>query len=270
MFKIVQWFFVAILLIGVASQSTANTVKTIDAFGIYVVANEGYVRVTPYNHVDNFVDFKYLNEIASVERGSDKVKLVVYSNDFKTSNYAFEIRPIQTTIQIDEVSFSAKPLKQKDMYEITIDKPITDGNMLHVYAPEVSGYRMGVVVLGNTEKELAKYFSDKKQDKAYAMLAYLEDALVAFPKSKKLNALLPHWRQAAKDEKDIKAYGYIDDNWRKYSDATKIHLKVRYLRTMLGEINGYLRDHPDGKKSAEAKQRKDYAEKKIKEYEPLL
>ena len=48
------------------------------------------------------------------------------------------------------------------------------------------------------------------------------------------------------------------------------HNENLLMRTMLGEINGYLRDHPDGKKSAEAKQRKDYAEKKIKEYEPLL
>jgi hypothetical protein len=258
------------MFVGVVSHSTAKTVKTIDTFGVYVVAKKGYVKVMPYNHVDNFVDFKHLQEVASVERGTDKVRLIVYSNDFKTSNYAFEVRPVQTTIKIDEVSFSAKPLKKKNMYELILDKAVADGNMLHVYAPEVSGYRMGVIVLGDTQKELVKYFSDKKQLKAYAMLAYLEDALVAFPENKKLKALLPYWQQAAKDEKDVKAYGYIDDNWRKYNDATKIHLKVRYLRSMIGEINGYLRDHPDGKKAVEAKQRREFAEKKIKEFEPLL
>jgi hypothetical protein len=62
----------------------------------------------------------------------------------------------------------------------------------------------------------------------------------------------------------------VDEKWRKYNSAEKIHLKVRYLRSMIGEINGYLRDHPDGTKAKEAKERKVYAEKKIKEYEPLL
>jgi len=44
---------------------------------------------------------------------------------------------------------------------------------------------------------------------------------------------------------------------------------VHYLKGMITEINGYLRDHPQGKKSEEAKQRKVFAENKIKEYKPL-
>jgi len=101
------------------------------------------------------------------------------------------------------------------------------------------------------------------------MLAYLEDSIKAYPKNKKLKALLPHWQKEANDERAVKAYGYVDENWRKYKNAKKNHVKVKHLRSMIGEINGYLRDHPDSKKAAEAKQRKIYAEQKIKEYEPL-
>ena len=270
MLKTIHWFFLSLLLLGFSGVGTAKTVKKINSYGIYVAAIKGYVKVSTYNHYDNFVDFKYLHEVPSIKRKSKNVKVIVFTTDFNPSNYMFEVRPIQTTIQIDQVSFSAKPMKKKGMYMFTSDKPIADGNMLHVYGPEISGRGLGVVMLGNTQKELVKYFSDKKQEKAYAMLAYLEDSLKAYPKNKKLNALLPHWQKATKDEKAVKAYGYVDEKWRKYNNAKKIHLKVRYLRSMIGEINGYLRDHPDGTKATEAKERKVYAEKKIKEYEPLL
>lgn len=270
MYKSIHWLFISVLLLTISGHSAAKTVKKINSYGIYVVAKKGYVKVTPYNHnYDNFVDFKYLNEIASVKRGSKKVKLIVYTTDFKQGNYLFQTRPIQSTVQIDDVSHSVKPMKKKGMYMFTLDKSIADGNMLHVFAPEISGRNMGAIVLGNTQKELVKYFSNKKHEKAYAELAYLEDSLKAFPKNKKLKALLPYWQQAAKDEKDIKAYGYVDEKWRKYQKTTKIHLKVHYLEGMISEINGYLRDHPKGKKAVEAKQRKVFAENKIKEYKPL-
>jgi len=273
MYKSIHWLFISLLLLSLSGYSSANTTKTIkkiDSYGIYVVAKKGYVKVTPYNHnYNNFVDFKYLNEIESVTRGSKKVKMIVYTTDFKQGNYLFQIRPIQTTIQIDDVSYSVKPMKKKGMFMFTLDKSIANGNMLHVFAPEISGANMGAIVLGDTQKELIKHFSNKKHEKAYAELAYLQDSLKAFPKNKKLKALLPYWQQAAKDEKDVRAYGYVDEKWHKYENTTKIHLKVHYLKGMISEINGYLRDHPTGKKATEAKQRKVFAENKIKEYKPL-
>jgi hypothetical protein len=156
------------------------------------------------------------------------------------------------------------------MYELTLDKNIQDGNMIHIYAPEVAGYRLGAVMLGDTQKKLVNYFSNKQNNKAYAMHAYLKDALKAYPDNKKLYDLLVYWQDAARLEKDLKDYGYVDENWRKYNNAKKLYLKASYLRSMLGEINSYLTEHPDGKKVAEARQRKEFAEKKLKEYEPLL
>jgi len=248
----------------------AKTVKKIDSYGVYVVAKNGYVKVTPYKHYDNFVDFKYLNKIPEVKRKSNQLKLIVYTNDFKAGNYRFELRPIETTIKVDEVNFSVKPMSKKDMYEFTLDEPVANGNMLHVIAPEVSGNYLGIVMLGNTQHELVNYFSNKKLEKAYAVKAYLEDSLTAFPKNKKLNELMTYWTQAATNEKDKRTYEYVNEKWRKYNSATKIHLKVSYLRGMIGEINGYLRDFPEGHKAKEAKERKEFAQKKIKEYEPLL
>ncbi len=268
--RLVHWFVISIALIAISGHSTAKTVKKIDSYGVYVVAKKGYVKVTPYNHYDNFADFKYLNKIPAVIRKSNKVKLIVYTNDFKAGNYRFETRPIQTTIKVDEINHSVKPMNKKDMYEFTLDNPVANGNMLHVFAPEISGNNFGIIMLGNTEKELEKYFSNKKLEKAYAVKAYLEDSLKAYPKNKKLNKLMTYWTKAALDEKDKRTYKYVDEKWRKYNSATKIHLKVSYLRGMIGEINGYLRDFPNGYKAAEAKERKQFAQKKIKEYEPLL
>jgi len=258
------------MLLVLSSYGSAKTIKKVDSYGVYVVAKKGYVKITPYKHYDNFADFKYLNEIPYVKRKSDKVQLIVYTNDFKVGNYRLELRPIQTTIKIDEVNFSVKPMSKKDMYEFTIDTPVSNGNMLHVLAPEIAGNNLGIIMLGNTQKELEKYFSNKKIDKAYAVKSYLEDSLTAFPKNKKLKELMTYWTQAALNEKDKRTYAYVDEKWRKYNDATKIHLKVSYLRGMIGEINGYLKDFPKGYKVDEAKERKEFAQKKIKEYEPLL
>lgn len=268
--KMFQWLCITLSLLGIAAHAQARPIHKIDAYGIYAVAKNGYVRVVPYNHINNFVDFKYLDEIPSVIRGSEQVKFIVYTNHFKTGNYRFETRPLQTTLTITAVSFNARPLKDRGMYELTLDKKVQDGNMLHVYAPEFFGHRMGAVVLGDTQKDLVRYFSDKKQRDAYAMRTYLEDAIKAYPENKALNDLYPYWRHAAREEKDRKDYSGIDENWHKYKQADKPYLKVSYLRSMLGDINSYLRDHPHGKKAKVARQRKEFAEKKIREYEPLL
>ncbi len=267
---LIHWLVVSTILLGFSGYSSAKTIKKIDSYGVYVVAKNGYVKITPYKHYDNFANFKYLNEVPSVIRKSKKVKLVVYSNDFNTGNYRIELRPVQTTIKISEANFSVKPMSKKDMYEFTLDDSVADGNMLHIIAPEISGNNLGIIMLGDTQTELIKCFSNKKLDAAYAVKAYLEDSLVSYPKNKKLKELLGYWTTAAINEKDKRTYEYVDEKWRKYNDATKIHLKVTYLRNMIGELNGYLRDFPKGYKAEEAQQRKIFAEKKIKEYEPLL
>ncbi len=268
--KLIHWLVVSSILLGISGYSSAKTVKKIDSYGVYVVAKNGYVKVTPYKHRDNFANFKFLNEIPSVIRNSKKVKLIVYSSDFNTGNYRIELRPVQTTIKIHEVNYSVKPMGKKDMYEFTLDDSVADGNMLHIIAPEISGYNLGIIMLGDTQTELIKYFSNKKLDAAYAVKSYLQDSLVSYPKNKKLKQLMTYWTQAAINEKDKRTYQYVDEKWRKYNDATKIHLKVNYLRGMISEINGYLRDFPKGYKVKEAQERKDFAQKKIKEYEPLL
>jgi len=81
---------------------------------------------------------------------------------------------------------------------------------------------------------------------------------------------MDYWIKAARDEKDKRTYEYVNIKWQKYNEATKIHLKASYLRRMTSEINGYLKDCPNGKKVTEAKERKEFTRKKIKEYEPLL
>jgi len=268
--KLLQGLIATFILAGIVGHAFAKTINKIDSYGIYVVAKKGYVKITSYKHFDNFANFKYLNEITSVTRKSNKLRLVVYTNNFDNNNYRFETRPVQTTIKITEVNFSVKPMKTKDMYEITLDDSVADGHMLHVIAPEVSGNNLGIIMLGDTQKELVKYFSDKKLDKAYAVKSYLEDSVMAYPKNKKLKKLLVYWTQAALNEKDKRTYEYVDEKWRKYNDATKIHLKVRYLNGMISEIDGYLRNFPGGYKASEAKERKIFAQKKIKEYEPLL
>lgn len=253
-----------------ALNVSAQQVNKIESYGVYIVADKGYVRVLPYNGANNFVDFKELNEIAGAKRKGDELKLVVYDKDFNPGNYALALRPVQTTIEINNIGFSAKPLDQKDMYELITDKPVKNGAMLHVYNYSFFPQNMGVVMLGDVETELVNYFSQKSLPNAYAVEQYLDDALAAFPKSAKLKALQPRWQQAARNEKDAKAYGYVDEKWRKYNETDKIALKARYLRDMLGEINAYLRDFPDGNKAAEARDRKGVAEQKLPEYEKQL
>ncbi|VAW70474.1 hypothetical protein MNBD_GAMMA10-644 [hydrothermal vent metagenome] len=268
--KLIYKLAVLLMLSGFSAYSSAKTVKEIDSYGIYVAADNGYVKVTPYKQHDKFANFNDLNKIPYVKRKSDQVKFVVYTSGFHSDNYRFEIRPIQTTIKMDEVSFSAKPMSKKDMYEITLDESVANGNMLHIMAPEISGYNMGIVMLGNTEDELVKYFSNKKLDAAYAVKKYLEDSLEAYPENKKLKELMVYWTKAASDEKDKRSYKYVDEAWDEYNSATKIHVKLSRLKTVVSEINGYLRDFPKGSMASEATQRKKTALEKIEEYEVLL
>jgi len=248
----------------------AKPIKNIESFGVYAASKNGFIKVRSYKHYDRFVTFNHLKEVPQVTRKNKKAKFVIYSKDFKQSDFAFAIRPIEVDIKVTEIDFDVKPLRKKNMYEITLADPVPNGHMVHVYSGEFFSHNMGVVMLGNTQKELVKYFSRKDLKKAYAVVAYLEDSLKAYPKNKQLKTLLPHWQKAAKDDKDVKAFAYIDEEWRKYHGTEKLHLKVRYLRSMIGEVNAYLRDHPDGMKVTEAKSRKAYAEKKIKEFDPKI
>ncbi len=268
--KLIYKLAVLFLLLGFVSYSSAKNVKEIDSYGIYVVAGSDYVKITPYKRYDNFASFNDLDKIPYAKRKSDQVKLIVYTDGFHAGNYRFEKRPIQTTIKMDEVMFSAKAMNKKGMYELTLDEPVADGYMLHVVAPEISGYNMGIVMLGDTEDELEKYFSNKKLDSASAVKSYLKASLEAFPKNKKLKKLMAYWTAAASDEKDKSTYKYVDEAWSEYNNASKIHVKLSRLENAVSEINGYLRDFPEGYKAAEAKQRKKTALDKIQEYREIL
>lgn len=255
------------MVIGTAAM--ADSVAVIDSYGVYVVADRGYVKIDDYKHDYRFADFKYLNEVPYVIRGSDELKLVIYQKEFQPAAVEFEVRPLDIKVKLQKVGFSVKPLEKTDMYELTVDARVKDGAMLQVnFWPIFQG--IGIVMLGDTQGELVKFFNQKNMPKAAVVAQYLDDALIAFPGNSKLQELGIFWKQAAEKEKDNEAYAYVEEKWQQYENAEKLTLKERYLNALIIEINGYLSDHPDGLKADEALQRKILAEKKLKEYEKLL
>lgn len=251
-----------------AESVTAAPVNEIQEHGIYVVAEKGYVKVEPYSEYDEFVDFKRLNTIPFVIRGSDSLKLIVYEKHFSERSIMLKLRPIDVVVNIQDLKFKVKPLTKRDMYEISIATPIKNGVMLHVYSSFFD--YMGVIMLGDTQDELVKYFSQKQLKKPGTVIQYLEDALVAFPENSKLKELTDFWKKAAEAEKEKQAYSYVEEKWQQYEQAEKLTLKQRYLEAVIVEIEGYLREHPNGAMAKEAKKRKKIAEEKLKEYEKSL
>ena len=164
-------------------QLNPNLVRSIESYGAYVVAKHGFVKLGPYLHIDRFVDFKHLHEIPYIERGSEKLTLILFAKDANERSFSFAIRPIQTTIDIREITPDIKPLADPDRYEVTLNTPLTDGHMLHIESGHFYDGRLSVIMLGNTQAELEKYFSDKSLDDASYVRAYLEDALQAFPEN---------------------------------------------------------------------------------------
>lgn len=243
-------------------------IDKITAYGVYVVADNGYVKITRYNHDDRFVDFKYLNEIPCVQRKDQTLKLIVYVKDVVPTNLGLEIRPINTVVDIKSVNYDVTPMSQTDMFEITVNTPVKDGVMLQMGS--FGSYSIDVIMLGDTQKELATYFGNKDLPDANMVKQYLDDARVAFPDNADLKNLSVYWDKAANKAADLKGYTYVEEKWNAYQEAEKISLKARYLEELLGEINGYLNDHPDGVKSQEAKERVVHAEEKLKEFEKLV
>jgi hypothetical protein len=257
------------LLLTSASETTAQTIKKIDSYGIYVAGKSGYVKVEPYSHDFRFVDFRHLNEVPFVIRDNDKLTLIVYEKDFTPSSIGIERRPIDIHINLQSIRFSVKPLDKTDMYEVTLDSPLNDGAMLQVQS-WTHFNNFGVIMLGDTQEQLVKYFSQKELSNAIAISQYLDDVLVAFPDNTKLQELSAFWKSAATKEKDKNDYAYVEEKWQQYETAEKLSLKQRYLKAVIAEINGYLNAHPDGAKAVEAKHHKAEAEKKLEEYEKLL
>ena len=262
--------FLTLLLFCLPLVAQSKIITEIESYGIYVAVAKGFVKVKQYDHIGNYVDFKYLNEIPSAIRENEKLKLIVFKKDFKENSITFSLRPIQTTIEVRDVRFDVKPLKTKDMYELTLDKPVPAGTMLQVYDGYFWNANMGAIVLGDTEKELVKYFSRTDLVKAYAVKAYIEDSLKAYPNNKELKNLSSRWNKLAKLEKAARDYTYVQKSWKKYKNTPKIKLQVRYLKKMLGSINVYLRDHENGANSVEAKDRKLFALKKIEELQKQI
>jgi hypothetical protein len=263
-------FLLTLTLLCTPFLAQSKVVDKIEHYGVYVVAKKGYVKLGHYNHPGQFVDFKYLSELPTVIRADDNLKLIVFQKDFTEEKLVMALRPIQTTVEVKEIRFNVKPLKKEDMYELTLDRPVSSGTILHANSGYFWKTYMGSIVLGDTQKELEKYFSRKDLGDAYAVKAYLDDALKAYPKNSKLKKLGQYWNKEAKKEKAARTYGYVEAQWKKYQETPKIKLKVRYLRGMIGEINAYLRDHSNAENAKEAKDRKLYAEKKIEEIEKQL
>lgn len=254
-----------------AVAAWAAPIDVIDTYGVYVIAEKGYVKVGSYTtRDDQFVDFNHLNEIPFVIRADQSLKLVVYKKDFNENSIGLELRPIDTAINIRQIKFNVKPLPKADMYELTVDAPVKDGTMLHVRSEYFFTTNFGAIMLGETQAQLVKYFGQKQLPDASIVKQYLDDALVAFPANAELKGLAGYWEKAAKTEKDKKSYSHVEEKWQQYQQTEKISLKVRYLNDLVGEINGYLNDHPNGAKADEAKQRKRHAEEKLKEYEKML
>ncbi|MCF6263860.1 MAG: hypothetical protein L3J24_09785 [Xanthomonadales bacterium] len=254
---------------GTVVPAQSKAVETIEHYGVYVAAKNGYIKLEPYKHSGDFVDFKHLSELPSVERADESLKLVVFQKSFDEEYLAIKYRPIQTTIDIREIKFNIKPLEKEDMYELTTEQPISTGAILQVQSGSW-GTNMNVIVLGDTQKELEKYFSRKDLDDPYVVKLYLDDALIAYPENSTLNGLSNYWGKEAKKQKAAKTYGYVQTEWGKYEGTKKINLRIRYLKSLIGEINGYLNDHADGEKAEEAKERKLYAEKKLQELQEQL
>jgi len=255
---------VLILLSVMFNNLWAKPVDTIESYGIYVVAEKGFVKIGSYSKSDRFVDFKHLHEIPYVTRGSNTLKLIVYGQN---ANADFELRPIDTHVILNPIKFDVKPLAKPDMYELTAEIPVPDGQMLQTNS---YGSSFGVIMLGEPQSQLVKYFNPKLTKDPIIVVQYVEDARAAFPNNSLLKELEIYWQKAAKLAKDKRGYNYVEEKWIQYQQAEKLALKARFLNELLGEINGYLNEYPDGHKAVEAKERKKHAEDKLKEYEKLL
>jgi len=266
--RFVGGFVIAAVLSFGCGAVAAKPTTQIESYGIYVAADEGYVKVAPYARDYSFVGFNFLNDLPSVIRGDESLRLVVYEKDFEPTAIELALRPIKTVVDIRKLQFSVKPLGRPDMYELSVDMAVKDGAVLQIRSWSFENF--GAIVLGDTQAELVKYFSQKDLPDAPVVAQYLDDALVAFPENSELRTLSAYWKQAARDEKDRQAYAYVEEKWLQYEQAEKLALKQRYLEALIVEINGYLSEHPDGYKATEATERKAAAEAKLKEYETLL
>lgn len=263
---LLRLLFISLLCILSLLAKAAGPETKFDSFGIYVRSADQFIKLNPYRHYDRFVAFEYLNEVPAVQRPNQQVQFIVYSKDFRQSDYAFAIRPLDVDLRLQSIPFKVQPLAEKYQYAITLQYPVANGDMVHVYSGEFFGYNMGVIMLGEPQQELLEYFSQKDLSKPSKVLASLEQALRAFPHNARLGALLPYWQKVVLDARDIQDYAYIDEKWQQYQVAEVLHLKLHYLRAILGEANAYLREHPQGLKATEARRHKAYAEEKIQEY----
>jgi len=255
---------------GKKKPYTPKIVPTIESYGVYVHADNGYVKVGAYDHIDRFVDFKFLHEIPYVERADNRLELTVFEKDFSERAYDFELRPVQIVVQMEPVHFDVIPLGD-DKYRLTMDEAVKDGTMLHVNSGSFFNGGMGVIMLGHTQKALEAYFSQTEIEAGDASptLYYLQDALQAFPDNEQLKAVLPFWENESAREKDAKDYGYVDAKWQQYNDTPSISLKLRYLNELIAEVGAYLNLHPQGGSAEQATERREYAQSKIPEYEKM-
>jgi hypothetical protein len=263
--------FIPLIFILVSSLLYADT-KPIDAIhtpGIYLSTNSGYVKIEPYKHDYRFVDFNFLNELPYAVRAEQRLAVVIYEKDFNPDSIELELRPLDVKVKLQKLKFTVHPMKNPDMHELVVDQPISDGAMLQVRSWSYFE-NFGAIMLGETEQQLVNFFSQKEMHNASTVVQYLSDARVAFPDNTNLQDLAAYWKEAAEIEIDNRDYTYVQEKWQNYEEATKISLKDRYLNALIVEINGYLSTHPKGVHAEEAIQRRDFAEKQLKELEKLL
>ena len=66
-------------------------------------------------------------------------------------HYTFELRSIDTVIDVREIKLDAKPLAKPDMYEFNFAQPVNDGIMLHVRYGNFFNNNFGVIMLGKVK-----------------------------------------------------------------------------------------------------------------------
>ncbi|PKV49887.1 hypothetical protein ATE84_1926 [Aquimarina sp. MAR_2010_214] len=235
-------------------------------FGVYIKSNDDYIKFVTLNNT-NFPEFKDLNKAPSILRGNNKVELILYWNNFKSSSLVVKARKLALGGFNETINFSIEPLEKENMYKLTTDKTIPDGSFLFI----LNGWdEILTVFLGDSEQQAITFFSDTNLKPAYAAVPDLEDAIKAFPNSQKLADLLPKWKEIKQLEQQELEYEYVEEAWQKYQKAEKISLKIRYLKDMQMALNNFLANHPESNKSVECKKRQTEINTKLPELEKMM
>lgn len=254
------------LLFVFAATANANPAEKIDSYGIYVADKQGYQKLRPFNH-DHF-ELQHLADLPFAQRQDQALTLYVFQKNFDPQNLSLRAQHVALAGGYDELKFEIRPTDKEDLYRVQVVGKVPNDRVLLAY----SGWYMNgspAIALADPQSQLEALFSDMSQP-SHAALPTLEHVVKAYPDSRKLQSLLPMWREQAQAQKDAKDYSYVEKAWQKYEGADKLALQKRYLLALQGEINGYLENHPQGQHAKEAQQRRAHAEKERARLDMLL